>query len=162
VRGACRSGARLSANVRRAWVSNDKGRIRSLRRIQVFNRVLLTSIALVAIGFGAMSCASQRWPQLQAIPRAVKPTIPTNERECRQRRGNWSQQGLGGGLFVCDLQAGDARKICTDSAQCEGECLVASDLALATRAIGSCSDYLRTYGCHKFLRDNMVQSACTD
>jgi hypothetical protein len=103
------------------------------------------------------------WPQLADIPLAVKPVaIPPTERECHQAGGLWAQRGLGGGPFRCDFEAGDARKICTDSLQCEGECLVAKDIPVGSRAIGSCSDFVATYGCHSFIERGLVRSLCTD
>ena len=105
----------------------------------------------------------ERWPQLSDIPLAVKRiVIPQTKRGCSEAGGNWSQQGLGGGPFRCDLRAADARKICTDSLQCEGECLVANDLPVGSKAIGSCSDFLSTYGCHRLIEGSVVREVCTD
>jgi hypothetical protein len=121
---------------------------------------LLLSSALMAI---LCACATTEHPQLGSITQAQKRSIPTTEADCGSVGGHWSQQGLGGGPFVCDLQARDALKICTDSSQCEGTCLVAKDIPLGqSQAIGSCSSFLRTYGCHKFIKDGRVSSICSD
>jgi hypothetical protein len=117
---------------------------------------LLPSLLLLA------SCASaDSSPPSESIPSAMKPSIPTTEAECVARRGNWSQQGLGGGPFVCDLQAKDA-KVCTDAAHCEGECQVDKTVEVGTRAVGHCSEYLVSYGCRRFLEKGVVREICTD
>jgi hypothetical protein len=109
------------------------------------------------------SCAAvQSDPHLKPIPLAVKPSIPTTEAECAAHHGNWSQQGLRGGPYRCDLKSSDARKRCTDGSQCEGECLVANTLALGTRAVGNCSEFVVTYGCHRFVQRKVVNELCTD
>ena len=109
-----------------------------------------------------VGCSTFVYPQLRSIPIAVKPTIPTTEANCDSAGGNWSQQGLGGGPFVCDLQAQDALKICTDSTQCEGACLVQETIPEGQPGIGSCSSFVRTYGCHKFIQDGVVRGICAD
>jgi len=103
------------------------------------------------------------WPQLEDIPLAVKRVvIPQTERKCDEAGGHWAQLGLGGGPFRCDFRSEDARKVCTDSLQCEGECLVAKDIPVGSRAIGGCSDFVATYGCHNFIERGLVRSICTD
>jgi hypothetical protein len=120
---------------------------------------LLAALLPVAIG----ACATARHPQLDSIPRAQKRDIPTTQASCNAVKGHWSQQGLGGGPFVCDLQANDALKICTDSSQCEGSCLISKSIQVGQKqAIGSCSNFLRNYGCYKFIESGRVRSICSD
>ena len=109
-----------------------------------------------------MGCSLLGYPQLRSIPIATKPAIPTTKAGCDSAGGNWSQQGLGGGPFVCDLQTHDALKICTDSTQCEGACLVQVSIPEGQPGIGSCSSFVRTYGCHKFIQDGVVRGICAD
>ncbi len=121
--------------------------------------LFLSLLSLVQLTFCASASSS---PQSQSIPAATKPSIPTTEPECLSRNGHWSQQGLGGGPYVCDLRANDAGKVCTDGAQCEGQCLVDNATEVGTRGVGDCSDYLVTYGCHKYLEQGVVHELCTD
>ena len=112
----------------------------------------------------ACACTSSRprSAELEHIPAAAKPGIPATEEECRVRKGNCSQQGLGGGPFVCDVAATDARRICTDSTHCEGLCLVAQNVPEKTRAVGRCSAFLPEYGCFKFIENGAVDAICVD
>ena len=95
---------------------------------------------------------------LKAVPRTV---IPKTEAECNAVDGQWAPQGLPGGGPVCSLRSSDRRKICTDSSQCQGFCLVADDIAVGTQnALGSCAEWDITYGCNRSIIDGKVQSWC--
>ena len=115
-----------------------------------------------SVASGTVERRAAAWPQLEDIPLAVKHVVfPTTERGCREAGGLWAQRGLGK-VFRCDFETEDSRKICTDSLQCEGECLVAKDTPIASRAIGSCSDVVAIYGCHSFVEGGLVRSVCSD
>jgi len=118
------------------------------------------------VAFGAcflVGCAAnERYPQLQNIPLARKPVVPTTEQACQAAGGYWVVQGLPGGPQSCAMKATDARKICTDNTQCEGQCLVAKSLEIGSKGVGSCSDYVATFGCIKFLQNSSVVAMCGD
>ncbi len=117
---------------------------------------------ILLLGALVAGCAATDYAQLHSIPHATKPAIPKTKQGCESVGGHWSQQGLGGGPLVCDVQARDALKICTDDTQCEGECLVEKSIPDGQTAIGSCAPFLVTYGCHKFIQKGLVRSTCTD
>ena len=100
--------------------------------------------------------------QLMDIPPAEKPTVPTNEQECSAAGAFWIEQGLPGGSKSCAVRTTDSRKICTDGAQCQGACLVSDALPAGSKAIGSCSDWVATFGCHKFIEGGLVREICAD
>ncbi|MEO5596323.1 MAG: hypothetical protein ABIQ97_04190 [Lysobacteraceae bacterium] len=98
--------------------------------------------------------------QLLNIPATAKIVVPTTKTECLKENGFWGPQGLPGGPSICSLKTADNRKICTNSNQCQGQCLVASDMPLGTEAIGSCDAWDHTYGCYKFLDGVKVAQWC--
>lgn len=78
---------------------------------------------------------------IQAVSRAdnVKPHTkePTTEAECKQKHGKWAGMVNGRGrLTGCLLPTSDAGKSCTDSSQCESECVR-----------GKCYEWSRYKGC---------------
>lgn len=100
-------------------------------------------------------------PQLRDLKAVPRPVIPKTEAECNALDGQWAPQGLPGGGPVCSLRSTDRYKICTDSEQCQGVCLVADDIAVGTQnALGSCAEWDRTYGCHKLVVQGKVESWC--
>ena len=98
--------------------------------------------------------------QLINIKPAVKLIIPTTEQACVKAEGDWGPQGLPGGPAICSLRTNDRRKICTDSSQCQGACLVADNIQVGSTAIGSCAEWDHTYGCNKFISNGKVASWC--
>ena len=100
--------------------------------------------------------------QLTNIPLAKKPAVPTTEQECSAAGAFWTEQGLPGGSKSCAVKTTDSRKICTESAQCEGSCLVSDSLPAGSKAIGSCSDWVATFGCYKFIEGGLVREICAD
>jgi len=119
--------------------------------------------AVPAVG-SAHRLLPEAWPQLENIPFAVKRTTwPRTVRECREAGGSWGQWGLpGASPPKCNIATRDARKICTDDLHCEGECLVADDIPDGVMAIGSCSAWVVTYGCYKYIIYGVVTSICAD
>ncbi len=115
---------------------------------------------------GLLTACTAEMPQLPAQLVDIKPAAPlvppNTEKECLAQEGWWAPRGLPGGGPVCTLSTSDSRKICTDSDQCEGLCLVASDLPLGKPAIGSCADEVRVYGCFRFINKGVVESWCAE
>jgi hypothetical protein len=112
---------------------------------------------------GAVGCAHDlREEQLTNIPLAEKPEIPATESACQAAGQFWVAQGIPGGNKSCAVKTTDSRKICTDGNQCQGSCLVANALPAGSKAIGSCSDWVGTFGCYKYIQDGQVQQICAD
>lgn len=103
-----------------------------------------------------------QYAQLTDIALAEKPILPATQSDCEAAGQFWTQQGLPGGPKSCAVKTTDAFKICTDSRQCQGSCLVANDLPDGAKAIGSCSEWVATFGCHKFIQGGRVRMACAD
>src|SRR3546814_11216045 len=80
--------------------------------------------ALIIIVFAGLAACAATPSQLTNIPLADPIAIPTNEAECSAAGQLWVEQGLPGGSKSCAVRTSDARKICTNSNQCQGECLV--------------------------------------
>ena len=113
--------------------------------------------------FLLLGCTNNSTPaQLVNIPLAAKPAIPNTEKECTDAKAYWVEQGIPGGGKSCAIKTKDSRKICTEDLQCEGSCLVASSTKVGSPAIGSCSDWVATYGCYNFIQDGLVRNICTD
>ena len=118
---------------------------------------------LIAVLLGVPSCvANVREAQLINIPLAQKPVVPATESACRAAGQFWTEQGLPGGDKTCAVKTADARKICTDSLQCQGVCLVADSLPVGSKAIGSCSEWVGNFGCYKFIDGGRVRQICAD
>jgi hypothetical protein len=110
---------------------------------------------------GTPDAAAGVYPQLRNLKAVPRPVIPTTEVDCKAVDGYWGPQGLPGGGPVCSLKTSDRYKICTDSEQCQGVCLVQDDLAVGMEgALGSCAEWDRTYGCHKLIVKGKVESWC--
>ena len=124
--------------------------------MKVFLLFLVTACCL-------SGCASDlRLSQLDNIASANKPAIPKTEQECSITGQFWVEQGLPGGSKSCAVKTTDFRKICTDDAQCQGDCLVAKDVPEGSKAIGSCSDWVANFGCYKFIEGGLVREICQD
>ena len=122
-------------------------------------RLLAILVTLVVTS----SCSEPPKSVPPPVPRvAQKPAIPTDAVTCREKGGNWSQQGLLGGPLVCDLKTSDAGVACHDSKECEGLCLVPKDSKDDSPASGACSSFVRNYGCFKFAENGVVRGICAD
>ena len=118
---------------------------------------------LTAVLLGLSACVTNvREAQLVNIPLAQKPLIPTTESACNAAGQFWTEQGLPGGSKTCAVKTTDARRICTDSLQCQGACLVEDSLPIGSKAIGSCSEWVGNFGCYKFIEGGRVQQVCAD
>ncbi len=116
---------------------------------------------LIATFIGLTGCVPNiREAQLENIPLAQLPTIPETESACIAAGQHWFAQGLPGGRKSCAVKTTDDRKICTDSSQCQGDCLVENSLPIGSKAIGSCSEWVGNFGCFKFIENGRVQQIC--
>ncbi len=85
----------------------------------------------------------------------------TNETECAAVGGQWTQLGRVP-VKQCLRQTSDAGKACTDSEQCEGQCLAPEGSVDGTQVGGSCSVDTNPFGCQQRLRDGMASTICVD
>lgn len=108
------------------------------------NRNLLASL----IGLGLLAVCTR-------APLA-KPDIPQTEEECLAVGGNWIHLGLPGTPKRCDLKAKDGGKSCTDSSQCQGECMAPSGASEGQKMNGACSDYILNFGCARRVENGKV------
>ncbi|WP_369934111.1 hypothetical protein [Xanthomonas tesorieronis] len=132
---------------------------RTQRSPAIVQRILSCIAVLVLL---AGCTRNPQYAQLTHIPLAEKPTIPATQSDCEAAGQFWTQQGLPGGPKSCAVKTTDAFKICTDSRQCQGSCLVANDLPEGAQAIGSCSEWVANFGCHKFIDGGRVRMMCAD
>lgn len=81
--------------------------------------------------------------QLNNIPLAEKPAIPATQSACEAAGQFWTQQGLSGGPKSCAFKT-------------------TNDLPEGAQAIGSCSEWVTTFGCYKFIDGGRVSMICAD
>lgn len=84
-----------------------------------------------------------------AVRRAVpEPVVPTTEASCLARGGQWTTLGLPmpDKPKMCDLRASDEGQPCTDTSECQGECLAPSSAFDGVQATGRCSAFLANFG----------------
>lgn len=83
------------------------------------------------------------------------------EQECTARGGEWKQLGRAP-VQQCLLKTADAGKACSDSRECEGQCLAAEGTTDGTTAPGQCSVDNNAFGCQTRLRDGVASTICVD
>jgi len=119
-------------------------------------------LALIVL-FAVAGCAAHFKEAQQAnIPMAQKPLIPATESACTSAGQFWVEQGIPGGGKSCAVKTTDAHKICTDSLQCQGSCLVANSLPSGSNGIGICSGWVANFGCYKYIENGRVRAVCAD
>jgi len=89
---------------------------------------------------------------------------PATEQECISMGGKWVVLGLTypGKSASCDFRASDFGKSCADSTQCLGECLAPNEAKPEESTTGTCSEYLKVFGCFKYMKQGVVESLCVD
>jgi len=85
----------------------------------------------------------------------------THEAECAAVGGQWTQLGRAP-VKQCLRQTTDAGKACTDSEQCEGQCIAPEGSVDGTVVAGSCSVDTNPFGCQQRLRDGVASTICVD
>lgn len=79
---------------------------------------LRTQIVIVFAAVAVNACASK-----QPVAAAAKPSIPKTEADCIARGGEWIFAGPQNVVKYCALSTNDAGKSCTNSSQCQSECV---------------------------------------
>ncbi|MCB9422552.1 MAG: hypothetical protein H6667_22310 [Ardenticatenaceae bacterium] len=112
-------------------------------RKAVFILLILTIIMVCLCGWSLYS-AAQAGSMVQPTrrPSVTPPPRPQNQADCQAAGGDWAPFGMES-TMLCNMPTTDAGMTCTDSSECEGNCL-ATDLNLLTSGywsylIGECS-----------------------
>ena len=81
----------------------------------------------------------------------------SGQAQCAQQGGRWTAIGRAQ-HWTCLVDYPDAGKACTDTAQCQGRCLVDGEyLAAGKPADGVCQrDASQGFGCHQPVEDGMA------
>ena len=82
--------------------------------------------------------------------------VPQTKEECLAIKGNWINVGLPGTPKRCDIKTNDGGYTCTDTIQCQGECIANKGEKVGSKVTGKCSDYIATFGCHKKVEEGIV------
>ena len=96
---------------------------------------------LIAFALVSSACAGQT-----ALTRVTKPSIsiPQTEVECKAHGGSWGVLGLQS--MGCNVKTADSGKVCSDSNDCQGECLAPAGSGNGDKAKGTCSAYTANFG----------------
>lgn len=94
--------------------------------------------------------------------------IPKTETDCKAKNGTWAPIGTDQ-KPSCNLQTQDKDRVCSDSDQCQGACLLnlspqdrdkATDNPYKTKGI--CSEWVIVVGCKTFVESGMTKVICID
>ena len=82
---------------------------------------------------------------------------------CESKGGSVQRRGLAD-LQICVKPYADAGKICTDSVQCQGRCIIVTDFPAEGEMVeGSCQTDNALFGCYAEIRDGHATDAlCID
>ncbi|MCD9005103.1 hypothetical protein LDO31_02420 [Luteimonas sp. XNQY3] len=119
----------------------------------------LASVLLVGL-LAACSAPAERTGTVVPVGGPDKASV-TNEAECIAVGGQWTRLGRAP-VEQCLRQTTDAGKACTDSEQCEGQCLAPEGSVDGARVGGSCSVDTNPFGCQQRLRGGVASTICVD
>ncbi|ASR43907.1 hypothetical protein BEN78_11505 [Xanthomonas citri pv. mangiferaeindicae] len=122
----------------------------------MFKRIV--PVLLIALLAACSAPAERDTVQPKAGPAVAS---VTNESDCLQRGGEWKQLGRAP-VPQCLLQTVDAGKACTDSQQCQGQCLAPEGTVDSARVQGQCSVDTNPFGCQQRVRDGVAWTICVD
>ena len=87
----------------------------------------------------------------------------TGRESCEAANGVWQVWGISE-CPSCNLRTSDSGVPCTDSRECEGECI--TDLfpdALCDGVVaGQCSEFRTPFGCFCFMHEGQADAICVD
>jgi hypothetical protein len=99
----------------------------------------------------------------------------SDQASCEARGGKWGPLGGLSNRTGCNFPYSDAGMTCSDSSECQGECLVEDDLASRLErksvkefrpglpATGVCAPWEITFGCFEYVRrGKVVPGPCID
>ena len=82
--------------------------------------------------------------------------------QCEAAGGEWARWSIFSPDPFCNLRTSDGGTPCTDSSQCEGDC-ISSESDCAEGITGECSEFQGTGGCHCYLSETGGNSViCVD
>ena len=121
--------------------------------VRPHNMTLLRVLVSIIVPLVVSACAGTR-----SAATVAKPAIPQTAAECAARGGSWTTLGLPypGKPRVCDLQATDSGKVCSDSSECQGSCLASDSAASGVKTTGTCSAYVSNFGNVKLVEHGKV------
>lgn len=119
----------------------------------------IASVFLVAL-LAACSAPAERADAVTAVGGPDKAAV-TNERDCLREGGQWTQLGRAP-VKQCLRQTTDAGKACSDSDQCQGQCMAPAGSVDGTEVGGSCSVDTNPFGCQQRVRGGMASTICVD
>lgn len=102
-------------------------------------------------------CLDQNDDWLFAVEECIEksPIYDEYKAECEAENGYFGQQGLYP-VPYCNPKTSDAGEECTDSSQCEGECL-SEDETIRDNAVGECSGVVYVFGCIAPVNEGKVE-----
>ena len=120
----------------------------------MFKRILPLFLAatLVACAAPAERPATQGGPDMATV---------THEADCMRVGGEWTQLGRAP-VKQCLRQTTDAGKACSDSQQCEGQCIAPEGTTEGAETGGACSVDTNPFGCQQRVRDGVAMTICID
>ena len=126
----------------------------SVRTLPRFKRILPLFLAatLVACAAPAERPATQGGPDMATV---------THEADCMRVGGEWTQLGRAP-VKQCLRQTTDAGKACSDSQQCEGQCIAPEGTTDGAETGGACSVDTNPFGCQQRVRDGVAMTLCVD
>lgn len=119
----------------------------------------IASVFLVAL-LAACSAPAERVDGVMPVGGPDQATL-THETDCLREGGQWTQLGRAA-VKQCLRQTTDAGKACTDSEQCQGQCMAPEGSVDGTQAGGSCSVDTNPFGCQQRVRAGMASTICVD
>jgi putative hemolysin len=117
----------------------------------------------VIVAWGLAGCSTQPLP-LAVAGAAADTTAVSRQAQCAQQGGRWTAIGRAQN-WTCLVDYPDAGKACTDTAQCQGRCLVQGEfLAAGKPAAGVCQrDASQRFGCRQPVENGLAgQVLCVD
>jgi len=119
----------------------------------------IVPVLLVAL-LAACSTPAERTDTVTPIGGPDKATVIT-EAECLREGGQWTQLGRAP-VQQCLRQTTDAGKACSDSAQCEGQCMAPEGAVDGAQVAGQCSVDTNPFGCQQRVRGGVASTICVD
>lgn len=81
--------------------------------------------------------------------------------QCQAQGGTWGPMGRAQ-VAQCLMPTSDAGRACTDSAQCQGQCLATEGSRDGQQVHGTCSVDTNRFGCQQRVRDGVAWTICVD
>lgn len=113
---------------------------------------LLCAVALAACSAPVERTTPNAGPDAASI---------THESDCQRVGGEWTQLGRAP-VKQCLRQTTDAGSACSDSEQCEGQCMAPEGSIDGAQVTGRCSVDTNPFGCQQRVRGGIASTICVD